>query len=207
MSLEPTNEENRPQFVEIETTEELSEGQNFYDQEPFSSAIAQTVTESETDPSRLRKILTVFCGKQFSDTEDLPKDAKVLDILTNPKYNPEYAKLYSKYFEPGQSEKYRKAMAILGHLLAPYPNWYQYVRTIERAYYNQDGSMRETLPHYIPQKSYAKWLSQKPKTIGPGVTFGIEEVFPQDFAKESPAVSPNPATAAGKKPLHHVYRI
>lgn len=142
MFPEPVDKENRPQFVEIETTEELAKDQNFYDQEPFSSAIAQTVTESETDPSRLRKILTVFCGKQFSDTEDLPKDAKVLDILTNPKYNPEYAKLYSKYFEPGQSEKYRKAMAILGRLLAPYPNWYPYVKNY-RAGLLQPGRLYE----------------------------------------------------------------
>ncbi|EKD57750.1 MAG: hypothetical protein ACD_57C00160G0001, partial [uncultured bacterium] len=148
-----------------------------------------------------------FGSRQLSDSIGIPSDTKVTDILTSPKYNPGYDKQYSKYFEPGLREKYIKAVAILGRLLSPYPNWYPYVRTIERAYYNQDGSYKENAPRFVLPKSYPQWLSAQSKTLTPGISFGIEEIFPQSFAKESPVISPASASIASKKPLHHRFRI
>ncbi|KKS83407.1 MAG: hypothetical protein UV59_C0040G0004 [Candidatus Gottesmanbacteria bacterium GW2011_GWA1_43_11] len=208
MPPEPQDKERKtPQVVEIEATDGLVEGQNFYDQEPFSTVIAQTAAETQTDPVRLRKILSTFCLRYFKDPADIPSDNKVTDILTSPKYNPGFEQSYSASFEPGQKEKYQKAVASIGRLLAPYPSWYAYVRTMERAYYNRDGSYKENAPRFFSPKTYPKWLEAESRVRTGSVTFGIKEVFPQDFATESPAISPKPAGPTGKKPLHRVYRI
>lgn len=184
-------------YIELEAPEYLALEQNFYDQEPFATAV-QTVSEKTTIPTEhLRQFLghhakgsnidrmTFTTGSKqhrsskrlagvFMDTYLDMSKAKIVELLPT----------------------YTSAIRELLQLLNDYPGWKYYVDTnVAGGQYKYDGTLKShkvvAWPESIP--TYAKWAAETlPKLLNQRLV-GIKEIFPQDFATESPATAQQPA--------------
>lgn len=185
-------------FVELHGPLILPEDANLYEQTPFGEKLGEALTP-DVDLSVLRALLFTF-SRRFS-TEGLT------EILLNTHiYTLRNLLVYSlrslKIKNPTTtSGVYVETLRNTSDLLMPYPYWCEYIGDTIYQYpglFGRDGE-RKVIPQSPTLSSdevptYLGWLPEyvrKKERQGRNVLLGIDEIFPQDFATESPMRPPD----------------
>lgn len=173
-------------FIELEVSEYLGEGQNFYDQPPLGNLIRELSTKDQLNKDKLRACLTSMVANPdryfLRDGELMHPKIRHRTFLENLKG------MRAQKFEPGEYEVYYQAMEELDKLLSEYPFIGEYINTkFDRGIYSQNGNWRGKSGSLFTVTSYAGWLREKALRENNNhsvVLLGIEEVFPQDIGQE-----------------------
>lgn len=182
-------------FLEMDGSEQLIPGQNFYDQQPFNEIHTSVSNELNISIDKLRFISTqcsriMYAANSNASKEDTlewnlyqkyRRSQKLSDTFKSMLYT-----LKKRYrLKSTESENYRDAIIKTATLMGKYPYLDEYLIQRDKKYYNNDGTFKEGRyggKFYLPE-SYAFWVSKKISTAKNQVSAGIEEVFPQDFGK------------------------
>lgn len=163
--------EGKTVFIKLEAPAYLEDEQNLYDQPPFSETLSVLSAEFGLDISGLRGCLSRL--------------SKVMDRRFPGTRAPEMVYLAAA------PEPFRKAILRLEEILQDCPYWFDYLGYIGSiSAYKSDGS-RFVNPNkhgqvQLPVESYTNWVHKKLELEGKIKAVGIEEIFPQDFADQSP---------------------
>lgn len=194
-------EAKEPQFIELEAPEFLEPGQNFYDQPPFSTILQDASLKTGVKVEALRRMLSRL-GKMLKSYDPVKK-GEVFNSqnLVRLMQGSGAGELVASGVGV-KSEVQRQVFHRIGSKLGHYPYWYEYINTQwSDGFCLPDGSPNTKNPRSVTVKSYAAWADRKLKAEHHLITKGIEEVFPQDFAGQTPLVPtlPGKSSAGGQK--------
>lgn len=183
-------------FVELQGPLILPQEANLYEQTPFAEKLDQVLNPG-VELDALRAFLTDCSGRS---TE------KVIGIFFNAnKYNIRHSLTYSlsqsRIKNPAtRVDEYVEALHKTGQLMGPYPYWCEYIRGVFNQYprlFRRNGE-RKNIPQSPTMSeeevpTYLGWLpgyTRKVERQEDKVLLGIDQIFPQDFATESPTRPP-----------------
>lgn len=182
--------------IVLNASEFLAVGQNLLDQEPFNLAINRIAQGKGVDPALLRGILLLeaeapetWLGQRIGEnarlyyfTERLARFRGIPITEIRPK-------------RKTLVEAYRELVTSL----RLYPRWKEYVEEqFDPSFYDYTGDWNKrhrVQPELDVSRSYASWLDITLRAEKSGRTWGIQEVFPQDFKHETPPLRPEKAPA------------
>lgn len=172
-------------YIELEASEQLQPGQNFYDQPPFDGVLLQFTEGTNIDISHVRNLLTRLAKGHFFGTDT---KRAVIDRFYGEWKNLRQSKL-GKEIPNDQMYTYSKALTSIVAGLSEYPYVGEYIyAAFQPGQYRIDGSWVQLKSHWPTPTSYAKWASEKLEREKRLVSYGIEEVFPKDFGQEESVV-------------------
>ena len=192
-----TGSKETPQTLDIEAPPTLRAGQNFFDQPPYYNVIESISAATSLEKDKLRKLLysSSTIGSQSSNSNSTMTSQDLSKLLQIPPgYNETVRRVIKNHMEKGSRNKIIGAVAEIGRQLEKYPFWHEYIITQLTHYdYRHDGSpvsTREKPESNFPE-TYAKWASEKSQKEARLMLTGIKDIFPQDFATETPSKGPN----------------
>jgi hypothetical protein len=190
-----------PRFIEIEAPLALEEGQNFYDQEPFSKVVQQYSPNLGYFAGEGTKIIiTNIVSNFFKEYSDKSPDQitkslgtmgfteSTVDNIRKSMYHyiaHAHRKLpRAERPAPSDVDTLSNAWYPIFKALAPFPHWIDYVAAKrDTAFYKPNGDYQISSPwKYRPTPTYAAWLSDRVKRRGNMRLWGIQEVFPEQEA-------------------------
>lgn len=179
MAQEEVN--SKPQFLELEASETLAEGQNFYDQPPFSPTIQDIATKYGLTLDKIRRILTNL----IRNPNDYSTFQQSKGLLI-----PHTLRRNLNIRKPAW-RAYSQALGEIDTTLADYPLWRDYTRiNLATVYYKQNGDwtthkINPRLYNSAPNRSYAKWVTDTLAVRERTKLFGIQDVLPKGFPNNS----------------------
>lgn len=158
----------------------IEAGQNLYDQPPFSEILQTLSEELGLELNTLREYVSTFCNGIRNANQSQ------IDHIPG-----EMIRGYIHYLKKPLRPVIKKVV----EKMQGYPDWVIYLGNVgSTGSYKGDGnqSARERRLNQFPVETYVSWAHKKLELegkLGPaGISVGIEAVFPQDFASQTPAL-------------------
>lgn len=204
---DPSGENPKVDYIDIEAPEKLVEGQDFFDQEPFRHILDDVSKKTPVDKKILSTLLIRY-GMKFP--YDSPVGSQEVSRMMQKPLFHHNIRSSIKHLAPGQIDKITGAVIEMGKQLEPYPDWTKYIGSqLSRVSYKTDGTFHKQNPKmsFTPVPTYPAWIAVEHPDRQSPITSGIETVFPQDFATESPALSEAPNRLTGQSRINRRWRI
>lgn len=199
--MEP-KDASQAQYIELESPESLARGQDFYDQPPFNDVL-QVVSNSSNLPEEVIGYILTRLAKQYrdrsfnagspiKDSQELSRKMREYDIHVDDiqAIRGSIRRLRSMRAKLPLKDALQ-AIQQLGIQLEQFPLWAEYVdANLASGIYRSDGTFYQNCLAKSFAESYASWITHRLQREGILVTYGIHEIFPQDFAAEIPTDVP-----------------